>query len=91
MAFSVYVGYNHNKLSKMGIQIMYDMEILDQKAQEVLDIQSLSDLNIELLDKLIEKLAQELDLCTGIPIIKVFSTIHKVGKSFLIIKCVSGW
>lgn len=61
---------------------MYDIELLDQKAQEVLDIQSLTDLNIELLDKLIEELAQELDLCTGIPIIKVFSTIHKVGKSF---------
>ena len=61
---------------------MYDMEIIDQKAQEILDIQSLTDQNIELLDKVIELLSQDLDLCTGIPIIKVFSTIHKVGKSF---------
>lgn len=82
MAFSVYVGYNHNKLSKRGIQIMYDMEILDQKAQEVLDIQSLTEQNIDLLDRIIEILSQGLDVCVGIPIFQVFSTIHKTGKSY---------
>lgn len=61
---------------------MYDIELLDQKAQEVLDIQSLTEQNIDLLDRIIEILTQGMDVCVGIPIFQVFSTIHKAGKSF---------
>lgn len=61
---------------------MYDIELLDQKAQEVLDIQSLTEQNIDLLDRIIEILTQSMDVCVGIPIFQVFSTIHKAGKSF---------
>lgn len=61
---------------------MYDIELLDQKAQEVLDIHSLTEQNIDLLDRIIEILTQSMDVCAGIPIFQVFSTIHKAGKSF---------
>lgn len=61
---------------------MDNIEILRDNAQEILDIQSLTDQNIEMLDKLIEQIGKELDICTGISIVGVLSTIHKVGKSF---------
>lgn len=61
---------------------MKDIEILKGEAQEILDIDSMTDQNIDLLDRIVEELAQKLDLCAGIPIVSVFMTIHKIGKSF---------
>lgn len=61
---------------------MSDIYALKEKAQELLDIQSLKDQNVDLLDNLFELLEQKLDLCTGIPIVSVLLTIHKVTKSF---------
>lgn len=61
---------------------MNNIEILKENAQELLDIESLTDQNIDLLDRIVEELARKLDLCTGIPIVSVLSTIHKIGKTF---------
>lgn len=61
---------------------MLDICALEEKTQELLDIQSLKEQNVELLDSLFEALEQKLDLCTGIPIVSVLLTIHKVTKSF---------
>lgn len=64
------------------------IETLKHKAEEVLDIEPLTDLDIDLLDKIIELLSQKLDSCAGIPIVRIFTTIHKVGKSFLDFKMI---
>lgn len=61
---------------------MPDIYALEEKAQEFLDIESLKDQNVEQLDNLFMFLEQKLDLCTGIPIVSVFLTIHKATKSF---------
>lgn len=59
-----------------------NIEMLEEKAQEILDIESITNQNIILLDKIIEELSQKLDLCIGFPLVSVFFTIHKVGKSY---------
>ena len=61
---------------------MYDLKMLRRKAEEVLDIASLQEQNRDLINEIIDQLLLKLDLCTGIPVVKIFSTIHKVGKSF---------
>ncbi len=61
---------------------MYDLKMMRRKAEEVLDIASLKEQNIDLLNEIMNQLLSKLDLCTGIPMIRIFSTIHKVGKSF---------
>lgn len=61
---------------------MYNIETLEDKAQEILDMSPLEEQNIEILDFIIEQLMQKLDLCTGIPIVAFLRSIHKVGKSF---------
>ena len=62
---------------------MYDLKVLRTEAQEILDISSLQEQNIDLLNEIVDQLLQKLDLCAGIPIVRIFSTIHKIGKSFL--------
>lgn len=61
---------------------MYKIEMLKDKVGEIFDIQPVIDQDIDLADIVIEQLAQNLDLCLNIPIVRVFSTIHKTGKSF---------
>ncbi len=61
---------------------MHDLKILKKEAQEVLDISPLEDLNIDLLDGIVEQLTEKLDVCARIPIVSIFSAIHKVSKSF---------
>lgn len=61
---------------------MYDLKVLRTEAQEILDISSLQEQNIDLLNEIVDQLLQKLDLCAGIPIVNILSTIHKVGKSF---------
>lgn len=56
--------------------------MLEESAQDILDIESIASQNTDLLDKILEELSQKLDLCAGIPLISVLCTIHKVGKSF---------
>ena len=60
---------------------MHDLKILKKEAQEVLDISPLEDLNIDLLDGIVEQLTEKLDVCARIPIVSIFSAIHKVSKS----------
>ena len=61
---------------------MYNIEMLEDKAQEILDMSPLTEQNAEILDSIIEQLMQRLDLCTGIPIVSFLRSVHKVGKSF---------
>lgn len=61
---------------------MYDIETLEDRAQEILDISPLTEQNIEILDLIMEQLMQKLDMCTGIPIIGFLQSVHKVGNSF---------
>ncbi len=35
-----------------------------------------------LLDGIVEQLTEKLDVCAGVPIVSIFSAIHKVSKSF---------
>lgn len=59
-----------------------DYNKLENAAQEILDIKTLKEQREELLERIIEQLTLKLDFCTGIPIVGLFTTIHKVGKSF---------
>lgn len=55
---------------------MYDLEILKNEAQEILDISSLTEQNVDLLNEIVNNLLQKMDLCVGIPIINILSLIH---------------
>lgn len=61
---------------------MYDIETLEDRAQKILDMSPLTEQNIEILDSIMEQLIQKLDLCTGIPVVGFFLSVHKVGKNF---------
>lgn len=61
---------------------MYKIEMLKKQAEEIFDIHPVIDQDIELLDKVIEQLMENLDLCLNFPVVRIFSTIHKTGKSF---------
>ena len=59
-----------------------DYSKIEIAAQELLDIQSINECQNDLLERIIEKLAVKLDICTGFPIVGLFTTLHKVGQSF---------
>lgn len=59
-----------------------DYSKIEIAAQELLDIQSINECQNDLLERIIEQLAVKLDICTGFPIVGLFTTLHKVGQSF---------
>ncbi len=61
---------------------MCEIEMLKNHVEKKNDVQSLRDLDIDLTDKVIEQLMENLGMCLNFPIVRVFSTIHKTGKSF---------
>lgn len=60
---------------------MNNIEKVEEISQEILDVQSLTDLDVEMLDRVIEKAGENINICTGILIVRVLTTVHKVGKS----------
>lgn len=59
-----------------------DYSKIKSAAQELLDIQSIKECQDDLLERIIEQLTAKLDICTGFPIVGLFTTLHKVGQSF---------
>lgn len=51
-------------------------------AQEFLDMESIKEQQEDILEKIVEQLTLKLDVCAGIPIVNLFATMHKVGRSF---------
>lgn len=61
---------------------MCEIEMLKNHVEKKSDVESLMGLDIDLTDKVIEQLMENLGMCLDFPIVRVFSTIHKTGKSF---------
>lgn len=73
MAFLLYMWNGEKNMDYSKIEIA---------AQELLDIQSINECQNDLLERIIEQLTVKLDICTGFPIVGLFTTLHKVGQSF---------
>ena len=65
-----------------GEEKKMDYSKIKSAAQELLDIQSIKECQDDLLERIIEQLTAKLDICTGFPIVGLFTTLHKVGQSF---------
>ena len=61
---------------------MCEIEMLKNHVEKKSDVESLMGLDIDLTDKVIEQLMENLGMCLDFPIVRVVSTIHKTGKSF---------
>lgn len=79
MALSFKVCYDYKK---ERAYFMCEIEMLKNHVEKKSDVESLMGLDIDLTDKVIEQLMENLGMCLDFPIVRVFSTIHKTGKSF---------
>ena len=53
------------------------MKNMEKDMQNLINIEPLTNQNIELADLLLSELLKEIDVCSGIPIISIFTSIHK--------------
>ena len=57
------------------------MKNIEKEMQDLINIEPLANQNIELADLILSELLKEIDVCSGIPIVSVFSTLHKSIRS----------